>query len=29
VEDALAPFGARIDELPISMETIVELGARP
>jgi len=29
VEDALAPFGARIDELPIAMETIVGLCAPP
>jgi CO/xanthine dehydrogenase Mo-binding subunit len=29
VEDALAPFGARIDELPISMETVVELCSAP
>ena len=29
VEDALAPFGARIDELPISMETIVGLCSPP
>jgi CO/xanthine dehydrogenase Mo-binding subunit len=29
VEDALAPFGARIDELPIAMETIVGLCSPP
>jgi hypothetical protein len=29
VEDALAPFGARIDALPIAMETIVELCSAP
>ena len=29
VEDALAPFGARIDALPITMETIVGLCSPP
>jgi CO/xanthine dehydrogenase Mo-binding subunit len=28
VEDALRPFGTRIDELPISMETVVRACTR-